>query len=71
MEVNTGKILSQSAFQHSLGDEFSFQLDNNLKQKAESTQELLTKTVNVPEWPCYSFNLNLLENLWQDMTMVA
>jgi hypothetical protein len=34
-----------------LGDEFTFQQDNNLKHKAKSTLELITKTMNVPEWP--------------------
>jgi hypothetical protein len=39
----------------------TFQQDNNLKHKAKSTLELLTKkTMNVPEWPSYSFDLNLL-----------
>ena len=76
MELSTGKILEgnlvQSAFHQTLGDEFTFQQDNNLKHKAKSTLEFLTKkTENVPEWPSYSFDLNLLENLWQDMTMVV
>ena len=64
--------MAQFTLHQSLGDEFTFQLDNNLKQKAESTQEMLTKkTVNVPEWPSYRFDLNLLENLWQDLKMVV
>ena len=57
--------LVQSAFQPTLGDEFTFQQDNNLKHKAKSTLELLTKTtLNVPEWPSYSFDRNCLENQW-------
>ena len=41
-----------------------FQQDNNLKHKAKSTLELLTKkTVNVPEWTSYSFDLHLRLNL--------
>jgi hypothetical protein len=37
---------------------------NNLKHKAKSMVGLLIKkTVNVPEWPSYNFDLNLLENL--------
>jgi hypothetical protein len=76
MELSTGKILEEnlveSAFHQTLGDEFSFQQDNNLQHKAKSTLELLTKrTVNVPEWPSYSFELNLLEYLWQDLKMVV
>jgi hypothetical protein len=76
MELSTGKTLEenlvQSACQQTLGDEFTFQQDNNLKHNAKSTLELLTKkTVNVLEWPSYSFDLNLLENLWQDLKMVV
>ena len=76
MRLSTGKILEeslvQSAFYQTLGDEFSFQQDNNLKRKAKSTLELLTKmTLNVPEWLSYSFDINLLENLWQDLKMVV
>ena len=47
MELKTGKILEeilvQSAFQQTLGDEWTFQQDNDLKHKAKSTLELLTK----------------------------
>ena len=54
----------QSAFHQTLGNNFTFQQDNNVKDKAKSTLELLTKkTVNVPEWPSYSFDLNLFKNL--------
>ena len=76
MELSLVKIIEenlvQTAFHQTLGDEFTFQQDNNLKHKAKSTLELLTKkTVNVPERPSYSFDLNLLENLWEDLKMVA
>ena len=61
--MTTGKILEenlvQSASKQTLEDEFTFQQDNNLKQKATSTLELVTKTtLNFPEWPSYS-DLNL------------
>ena len=63
-ELSTGKNLIQSCIHQTLEDEFIFQQDNNLKHKAKSTLELLTKqTVNVPEWLGNSFDLNLLENL--------
>jgi hypothetical protein len=69
IELSTGKILEgnlvQSVFNQTLGDEFTFQQDNNVKHKAKSTLELVTKTTwNVPEWPSYSLDLNLarLEN---------
>jgi hypothetical protein len=76
MELSTGQILEenmvQSAFHQSLGEEFTFKQDNNLKHKAKSTLELLTKkTVNVAEWRNYIFYLNLLENLWQGLKMVV
>ena len=46
--------------------------DNNLKHKAKYILELLIKTtLNVPEWPSYSLDLNLLENLWQDLKMTV
>uniref|UniRef100_A0A8K9XAW0 Uncharacterized protein n=1 Tax=Oncorhynchus mykiss TaxID=8022 RepID=A0A8K9XAW0_ONCMY len=63
MELSTGKILEenlvQSAFHQTLGDEFTFQQYNNLNH------------VNVPKWPSYSFDLNLLGNLWQNLKMVG
>ena len=69
MALSVGKILEenllQSALHQTLGEEFTFQQDNNLKHKAKSTAEYFTKkTVNVPDWPSY----NLLENLWNDLT---
>jgi hypothetical protein len=34
--------------------------------------ELFTKkTVNIPEWPSYSFNLNRLENIWQELKIAV
>ena len=76
MVLSTGKLLEknldQSAFHQILGDEFIFQQDNKLKHKAKSTLELLTKkTVNVAEWSSYTFYLNLLETLRQDLKMVV
>ena len=52
MELSSDNLLDenlvQSAFHQTLGDEFTFQQDNNLKHKAKSTLELLTKkTVNL------------------------
>jgi hypothetical protein len=74
VEISTSQILEenlvQSAFHQTLGDEFTFQQDNNLKHKAKYTLELLDKkTVNFPEWP--SFDLNQLENLWRDLKMAV
>jgi transposase len=58
----------QFAFHQTQRDKFTLQQDNNLKHKAKYTLELLTKkTLNIPEWPSYSFDLNLLENLWKDL----
>ena len=68
MELSTGKILEanlvKSAFHQTLGDEFTFQQDNNVQHKAKSTLKFLTKkTMSDPEWPSYSFDLSL----WQDL----
>ena len=44
--------LVQSSFQQTLGDEFTFQQDKNLKLKFKYTLGLLTKkSVKIPEWP--------------------
>jgi hypothetical protein len=52
---NPSENLIQSAFQQTLGDKFTFQQDNNLKDKAKCTLELLTETtLNFSEWPSYS-----------------
>ena len=61
MLLSTGKILEenlvQSAFHQTLGDEFTFQQDNNLKHNAKYTLKLLTKTtLNVPVWPSFRFD---------------
>jgi hypothetical protein len=74
MELSKNKVqeenLVQYVFQQTLGDKFTFQQDNNLKHKAKYTLELHIKmTLNDPEWPSYSFDLNQLENLWQDLKM--
>ena len=45
MGLSRGKILEENLFQsavhQTLGDEFTFQQDNNLKHKAKSTLELI------------------------------
>ena len=76
LEVNTGKILEenmvQSAIQHTLGHKLTFQLYSNLKHNGKSTLELLIKKIlNVPKWPSYSFDLNRLENQWQDLILAV
>ena len=76
IELSTVKALEensvQSAFQQTLGNKFTFQQDNNLKHKAKSTLELITNTtLNVPERASYSFDLNRLENLWQDLKLAV
>ena len=59
MELSTGKIpeenMSQSALNHTLGEDFTFQQVYNLQNKAKSTLELLTKkTVNVSKWTVFT-----------------
>ena len=72
IELNTGKILEgnlvQSAFRQTLRDKSTFQQDNNLKHKAKYFLELLTKkTLNVPEWPSYSW----LKSTWKSMARLG
>jgi hypothetical protein len=47
MELSAGKILKetqvQSAFHQTLGDEYTFQQDNNPKHKAKSILELVPR----------------------------
>jgi hypothetical protein len=68
MERSTGKILVEKpgsvCFPPDTGRLIHLSAGQNLIHKAKLTLELLIKkTVNVPEWPSYSFYLNLLENL--------
>ena len=68
IKLITSKILEgnmvQSAFQQTLGEKFTIQQDNNLKHKAKYTLEFFTKrTLNVVEWPSYSFDLNCLKSM--------
>ena len=66
-----GKPGSVSAFHQTLGDEFTFQQDNNLKHNAKSTLKLLTKKiVNVLEWQSHSLDWILLENWWQAVACI-
>jgi hypothetical protein len=49
---------------------FTFQQNNILKHRAKYT--LLTKaTMNVPEWPSSSFDLNRHENLWKNLKIAV
>ena len=71
MKLSTGKILEenlvQSVFHQTMGNVFTFQLDNNLKHKVKYTLELFTKE----SVRSYSLDVNLLENLCQDLKMVV
>jgi hypothetical protein len=77
IKLNTGKILEenlvQSAFQQTLGNKFTFQQGNNLKHSQIYTGVAYQDDMEctVPGWPSYSFDLNRLENLWQDLKMAV
>jgi hypothetical protein len=67
--ASTDKILEenlvQSAFQQTLGDRFTFQLDNDLKQGQIYTGVAYQEDIE------YFTVLNWLENLWQDLKMAV
>ena len=69
---NPTGIPGSVCFHQTLGNKFTFQQDNNLKHKVKYTLEKLTKTaLNVPEWPSYSFDINHLENVWQNWKLAV
>ena len=66
------EILLQSSLDLRLGQRFTFQLDNDPKHTAKTTQKwLLDKSLNVLEWPSQSLVLNPIEHLWRDMKIAV
>jgi hypothetical protein len=73
--LSTGKIIEEhlvpSVFQQTLGDKFTFQQVNNLKHKAKLYTGVAYQDDIECSRPCYTFDLNRLENLWQDLKMAV
>ena len=70
------KILEEnllpSTRKQKLGQKFTFQHDNDLKQTAKATLEWLTnKKINVLEWSSQSPDIHPIENLWHDLKIAV